>query len=51
VVVRYLDDNKTTTFMLSTTRDDITNGYLEQRIPCASVNLQSATRWGAYAEK
>jgi len=28
VVVQYLDDNKTTTFTLRTTHDDITNGYL-----------------------
>ena len=28
MVVQYLDDNKTTTFTLRTTHDDITNGYL-----------------------
>jgi very-short-patch-repair endonuclease len=33
VVIRYLDDNKTATFTLSSKRDDLTNGFLAERSP------------------
>jgi transcription elongation GreA/GreB family factor len=33
VVIRYLDDNKTATFMLSPTRHDLTNGFLAVNSP------------------
>ena len=33
VVIRYLDDNKTATFILSPTRDDLTNGFLAVNSP------------------
>jgi very-short-patch-repair endonuclease len=33
VVIRYLDDNKSATFTLSPTRDDLTNGFLAANSP------------------
>jgi very-short-patch-repair endonuclease len=33
VIIRYLDDNKTATFILSATRDDLTNGFLAVNSP------------------
>jgi transcription elongation GreA/GreB family factor len=33
VVIRYLDDNKTATFTLSSTRDDLTGGFLATHSP------------------